>query len=863
MNSLPMNRLVPVLAAVLALACGLFMLDAGATTADGVRVLALDDVYIHLQYGWQAASGHFLQYNTGDPPSTGATSLLYMLLLAGGFALGITPQAMPDVLVGSGLILFALSAALIADAARHAADAIFARRGPLDTTPPPVFPTWSAGAIAGGLFASSGWMAWGYLSGMETGLLIALVAAVLWAFERDHVRLTAVLAALAVLTRPEAVLLAGLLVIAQILRDPAETNDRLRRFLWACVPLLAAGVSPAINLVMTGTPSATGLLAKSWFTIEPFYLDRTLLVIGYTALELLARLLGGPAPDGHWHALPAAQILALIGALVLWSRGRVRQRRLALVTVGWMVLGVGATATLQTATWHHYRYQMPFYPALLIPLGVGLAAMLSEIAARLRERRVPVNAMAGVAAVLLVVWGIYTLQDFTRQFDTDTRTVLEQQMVLADWLRENTPEDALIAVHDVGVMRFLGQRATYDVVGLTTAGMARVSRHGPGAIYERLEQVQPDYYAVYPNRTLPYYGIEAAPDLFGEVLFSVRLEDWWSRYTSAEPEQIVSRPDWSQVEAATVPQQPHLLPRLEGWTQTDRLDVADRDSEQAHDLDWQMTARLSGFFTLPLKMAYHDAPELPVIDAVRQVSGGLSFTLKTPDVGEAVLLVGRFHQMHDMLVRVHVNTVDAGVVWKLPALPGEWLESAFLIPAAFIQEPQTAVRLTVEDAPEGAALSAAHFWAYQGQPDVLPPAPGTVSGAAFGEVARLRGFDLPGRTFAPGDVIPLTLHWEAIDPPRADHRVFVHLIDPANDTAEGILTQADGVPGGGTYPFWVWAAGEHYQDTFLLAVPPEAPAGEYVLLMGIYDGATLARLPIVGGDDYGADRLILARITIR
>ncbi len=862
MKSLPMNRLIPLLVAALALACGLIVLNAGALDAAGGRVLALDDVYIHLQYGWQAAQGHFLQYNAGDPPSTGATSLLYMLLLAAGFALGITRAAMPGVMVGLGLILFPLSAALLADTARRALDAVHARRGPLDSTPPPAFPTWSAGLIAGGLFAASGWMAWAFLSGMETGLLIALVAATLWAFVQGRVRLTALFAALAILTRPEAVILAGMLVIAQALLDPAETNDRLRRLLWGLAPLGALLVSPLIALTLTGSPSASGLLAKSWFTIQPFYLDSTLLEIAAIKLELLVRLFGGMASDGLWHVFPLTQVFGLVGALVLWSRGRVRERRLALVCAGWVVLGIGATATLQTATWHHYRYQMPLYPALVMLMGVGLAALLSEMAARLREQRIPRGVVAGGALILLAVWSAASVRAFRAEYATDTRTVLEQQIPLADWLRANTPEDALVAVHDVGVMRYLGERATYDVVGLTTTGMAAVNRHGPGAIYERLEQVQPDYYAVYPDVAPPYYGVEAAPALFGEELHRVALEGWWSRYTSAGPAQVITRPDWSGAALAEAAQQPHLLDRLAGWTLTDALDVADIDSEAAHGYAWWHAARPEGFLTLPLVMAYHDAPAITVTDAVRQLTGGESFTLETPQIGQALLIAGRFHVTADTTVRVHVGAYDAGL-WKLPALPGEWLESAFTIPPGVVQAAQTPIRLTLEGAPAGVFLSAGHYWAYQGQPEALPPAPGAISGAAFAEVVRLRGFDLPGRSFAAGDVLPLTLHWQAIAPPRADHRVFIHLMDPANDSAEGIVAQVDGQPGGGTYPFWVWAAGESYSETLLLSIPADTAPGRYQLLLGIYDGVSGERLPIVGGEDYGASRLILAPIAIR
>ena len=44
--------------------------------------------------------------------------------------------------------------------------------------------------------------------------------------------------------------------------------------------------------------------------------------------------------------------------------------------------------------------------------------------------------------------------------------VYQQPYQMAIWLRDNTPEDALVAVHDVGLMRYLGERSTLDMVGL-------------------------------------------------------------------------------------------------------------------------------------------------------------------------------------------------------------------------------------------------------------------------------------------------------------------------------------------------------------------------------------------------------------
>ncbi len=861
MNRFLSPRVVPVLAALLALASGLVMLNQGALTESGGRVLPLDDSYIHLQYGWQAAQGDFLQYNSGESPSTGATSLLYMLLLAVGFSLGITRDAMPGVVLGGGIVLFMVGAALLADLTRRLVDALHAPRGPLDDSPPPVFPAWSVGAVAGALFAGSGWLAWAYLSGMETGLLLTLLVAALWAFNADRVRLTALLAALAVLTRPETVVFAGMLVLAQIIRDPAETNDRLRRVLWACVAVLAVLVSPLVNLVVTGSPSSTGLLAKSWFTVQPFYADRVLQEAVRTVVEVAVRLFGVRAMDGRWHAFPLTNVLMLIGLGLLWGQGRIREKRLVLVMLGWFVVGIAATATLQTATWHHFRYQMPIYPAVLLPLSIALTALLTETVSRLRGYRVPPFVIAGLGLVAVAAWTLYTMDDFGAAYRLDTDTARRMQIVLAEWLQDNTPEDAHIAVHDVGVMRYVGERPTVDVVGLTTADTVKYSRNGPGAVYEAMARWQPDYYAVYPEATLPYYGVEASPVIFGEELFRIAIEPW-SPYTSAEGVQVVTRPDWSSAALAQSPRQPHMLAQLEGWTLVDTLDVADVLDEEKHAYTWWHEGRPAGFLTLPLSMAYHDDPGISLIDGGRLLTGGAAFTAATTQRGEWALIVARVHQTENLTLRVYVNGVDAGL-WRLPAMPGEWLETAFLIRSDLVRDAETRIELTVEEPSDGKLYQAFHYWVYQGEPDLLPPAPGTITNAGFAQVVKLNGFDLSERFFAPGDILPLRLYWEALEPYAADHRVFLHLIDPANDSAEGIIAQVDGVPLGGTYPFWVWREHETVIDDRVLAIPPDTPPGEYLLLAGVYDGATGARLPIVGGEDFGADRLILGRITVR
>ncbi len=329
----------PAVAAALGalLVSGLF-LRYGLPPGEGA-VLPLDDSYIHLQYAWQASQGQFLLYNTGDTPTTGATSLLYMLLLAAGFAIGIGREVMPAVILAGGALSFAATAALVADTGRRLAP----RLG---------LPAGITGVIAGLWFAGSGWMAWSFLSGMETGLLMICVAGALWALVTRRSALATVCTALAVLTRPEALLLAAAILVVELLVRAPDESHRGRRVALSALPLLAVFVSPIVNWLVTGSGSPTGFLAKSWFTMQPFYLDAILRSITATLFELTVRLAGGLSSDGHWHAFPFLQVFVIAGVAAAW-KDRSAQR-LGLAALLWAGGLFASTATLQTATWHHY-----------------------------------------------------------------------------------------------------------------------------------------------------------------------------------------------------------------------------------------------------------------------------------------------------------------------------------------------------------------------------------------------------------------------------------------------------------------------------------------------------------------------------
>jgi hypothetical protein len=101
------------------------------------------------------------------------------------------------------------------------------------------------------------------------------------------------------------------------------------------------------------------------------------------------------------------------------------------------------------------------------------------------------------------------------------------------------------------------------------------------------------------------------------------------------------------------------------------------------------------------------------------------------------------------------------------------------------------------------------------------------------------------------------LYWRAAQKIENDYTVFVHVAD-AN---ERVIAQHDGAPARGTYPTRAWQAGELIVDGYALSL--DAP-GTFSIFVGMYDPATLARVPVF--DAVGArlpnDRVMLTQITI-
>jgi serine/threonine-protein kinase len=95
------------------------------------------------------------------------------------------------------------------------------------------------------------------------------------------------------------------------------------------------------------------------------------------------------------------------------------------------------------------------------------------------------------------------------------------------------------------------------------------------------------------------------------------------------------------------------------------------------------------------------------------------------------------------------------------------------------------------------------------------------------------------KAFQPGDVIRITLRWQALQPLDTDYTVFVHLLGPGG----GLVSQHDARP---ALPTPGWTTGAEVVDPHQVSIPTNQPSGPYQLRVGMYpDGQPGSRMPVV------------------
>ncbi|MBL8133892.1 MAG: hypothetical protein JNL42_18670 [Anaerolineae bacterium] len=800
----------------------------GRESAGGVTLLPLDDAYIHLRYADQIAHGDLYRYNPDDPPTSGATSFLYPYLLAVGVRLPADPLDAALWSMALGAAAFAASGALI-----------FL-----------IVEALGAGALLASaallVFMADGAFAWHAMSGMETLLVVLAALAAVYAVIGDHFRLGVIAGVGCALLRPEGAILAWLTALALLIRRlralPIPSKRTFpprwawrREWLWLLLPILAVLVQPTVNVLVTGSWVATGNSAKSLFGMIPPDMGEIARRIAANFLRLWQEYF---TPESLFVIVP---VMAL-AAFWLWRRDRLA----LLMILVWGMTFALAVSTLDTAFWHFKRYQMPLFalrPVLLAAAAAALLRLTAESRARLSggagwrrlaTRVMPLAVTGGllglgvVGALALALSWLNSLGDYL----LNVGLVAEQPYAIARDLRAYPDRAARVAVHDVGLIRYLGGLDTLDIVGLTTPGAADYWRNGPGSVGEFIESRRPDLIASYGAGHGLGLGYLAETDLYAEPLatytVSLNAEQRPRNVALAAETQGIYRPHWATADRADEVALPGLTPYLDGLELVDQIDVADIASERAHDYRWTALRPLNGFPT-----EYRQFPSIGCLDVEgspfcvsmdggRRINGEESFTLAAQP-GRDLILVTRVHPGDAGWLTIYASGEPVARRW-IPPLPGGWLELPTLIPAE-----RVTAAMQIRIAAETAGDYQPYFHrAYQGSYAArdLPAVLASMQDDAIrlGEAAPSVEVHEDGRR-----ILRVGLPWWTDGRATGDLKRYLHVLN-----ADGVVAaQADGYPARGALPPANWLPGMFIEWVEIDITT--LPAGRYRLAVGLYD----------------------------
>lgn len=536
----------------------------------GSACAPLDDAFIHFEYARSFAEGHPLVYAAGDPPTSGATSLLWSFVLAIPWKVGMRDVS----LVWAAWAIGFACLGLLAWETRALASRLLPR-GMADL----------AGATAL-LFGGHLWCAASAMEVVPFAWVMMRTARLaseemeeepsedepkplkFWprmltdeiehpARRRPTIEL-ALFGALAPLLRPEGILVALLAAYVLFVRD----RKRM------VIPLVGIVLPPLVYLLATGRAAASTTQVK-WLLASPYVDARTLQKTILLNVEILfTQLFDGKGPAKTF--IPeGASVLFFLAPIALLFAAERRGRKFRAFAVCVVAIGILVPTTYETFLANRLRYLWPFTAAWMI----GIVAVLDGITVLAMRFDRKLETLRGIGAGIFLLLLVAKASESIEDVAVSAGAVHAQQVSLARWATSTLPNDALVGVNDAGAIAYLSGKKTFDIVGLTTRNEARHWLAGAGSRFEHYERMAlrserlPTHFIVYPE------WWEIAP-LLGPPLAERTVE---GASVLGAPEMIAAAAKWDLLGSAEKPES--------GGNVVDALDVADVESESEHAYD--------------------------------------------------------------------------------------------------------------------------------------------------------------------------------------------------------------------------------------------------------------------------------------
>ncbi len=379
-----------------------------------------DDPFITFRYARNLSQGIGFVYNPGEQILSTTTPLFTLILAAASLFVSNIPKAANLI----GALSIAIGALLIFDIAASLKNPLVGWTG-LVLYPLSVLLLDTLGS--------------------ETPLYIAFCLASFCCYFRGRLTMAAGFSALAVLTRPDGILVAVILLADWLI-------IRRRPVPWKALLVFALILLPWVvfSWLYFGSPIPITLAAKQ---------NQAFMAIGRKFPEhIFAALKQSSIPWYSW----VLALLALAGGFYVPLRARQWAVFLAwplLYFISYTALGVSS----------YFWYYAPLLPGVLVLVGLGLTSLTRGIEALFDHEVqgptwrdfIPEGIGAAILLALLVPMAVQAVSSSRKN---DSRYPIYRRAGI--WLNKNTPLDASVGVLEVGMIGYFSDRFIVDFAGL-------------------------------------------------------------------------------------------------------------------------------------------------------------------------------------------------------------------------------------------------------------------------------------------------------------------------------------------------------------------------------------------------------------
>ncbi len=439
----------------------------------------MDDTYIHFVYAENLVDHGELMFVAPGENGVGSTSILWVLLLAAGYSLGLPTHLAARILGIVSLIMVGIQVYLL----------LKPRLSPVNSL------------LCALAIVLSGNVLWFGLSGMETVLFLALGLLALLVFRSRKWVWTGIVLGLLVLTRPEGIILAGVIMLVEVAQKRFHTG------------VILAGI---ILLVLT-LPWYGYLLARTGHILPTSAVGKQL--SSTIGIKYAIETNTGSAWMGKVPAL--VYLLAWVSYLIEFALGGVSlppPNIPVFTSVGgitysisvWALVGissavmpllwVGLRYTSKFRSWKNWIQDNSLQPILiLIPWCVlhniayivflpipGTASRYGAVNHVLLWlaltsglfRLTHLKWVKAYRAFWLVLIVLANLVYWNAVYDANLEHLSRVRVPAAGYLRDNISEEGLCAANDIGVLRYYGQRPILDLGGLVNPDLPQIYLRG-------------------------------------------------------------------------------------------------------------------------------------------------------------------------------------------------------------------------------------------------------------------------------------------------------------------------------------------------------------------------------------------------